>query len=156
MSGARAPSLVALAEQERQRRGILHGRVLCSGILWGRTFRLYGRTFCACPLRSPDLFSEVLRAYLCPRVVDGSELSALLHEPIRYSNILRSRCWIVLLHKLCRGILKGLHRLACLRLSLRRPGLELPEQGFSCQLTVLRTLLTGWLRFSNFVAGRCV
>ena len=146
----------------RRRLGILHGRVLCPGILYGRTCCLYGRTcdgrtFCARTLHAPDLFSEVLRARLGPRVLDGSNLSALLHEPIRYPNILRGRCWNILLHDLCRGCLNGLHGLATRRrLLLRRPGLELPEQGFRCQLTVLRLILAGRYRCGNFVAGRCV
>ena len=119
-------SLVSLAEdwQERQSWGILRGLILCAGIL-------YGRTFCARTLLSRDLFSEVLRAHLCSCVPDGrADLPALLHLSIRYSNILRSRCWIIL-HSLCRGILNGLYWPAMrLRILLRRPGLELLKQGF--------------------------
>ena len=153
-----ACELVALAEdwQERRRLVILHGRDLRSGILYGRTLCLYGRTFCACTLRPPNLFSEVLRTHLCPCVVDSPDLPALLHEPMRCSNILRgrcrsilrSRCWSIL-HNLCRGILHSrrgtiLHNLRRsilnrlygpamrLRILLRRPCLELPKQGFRC------------------------
>src|SRR6266481_2405693 len=98
-SSWRAPSLVARAETRQERRplGILPGRILCAGIL-------HGRTLCACALRSPDLFSEVLRAYLCPCVAGGPDLSALLHEPMRCLNILRSRRWNIFLN-VCQRIL---------------------------------------------------
>src|SRR4030095_7703376 len=98
-SSWRAPSLVARAETRQERRplGILPGRILCAGIL-------HGRTLCACALRSPDLFSEAVRAYLCPCVAGGPDLSVLLHKPTWCLDILRSRRWNIF-RNICQGIL---------------------------------------------------
>jgi hypothetical protein len=55
------------------------------------------------------------------------DLSALLHEPMRCLNILRSRRWNIFLN-VCQGILTGLYGPATrLSILLRSPSLELHE-----------------------------
>src|SRR5438477_2463534 len=70
--------------QERRWLGILHGLVLCSGIL-----------------PAPDLFLGIVhRPYLCPRIMDWSDVSVLLHGPVR---------WFGIICNLCRGTFNGLY-----------------------------------------------
>jgi hypothetical protein len=138
--------LIARAEglEERRCLGILHRLALCPGGLGSGV--LCGRALHPSILHPPDdLFSGILHAHLCPRIMDGLDASALLHDSEIYSGILRSlRRGILRLcpgilhnprrgirHSLCRGILNGLYGPdICLRFFLGSPGLELPEQGF--------------------------
>ena len=60
----------------------------------------------------------------------GQDVSVLLHEPMRYGGILRDLRRSIL-RNVCRGILNGLYGPdICLRILLRRPGLELPKQDY--------------------------
>jgi len=81
-------------------------------------------------LRTLDLPADVLRAHLCVRTADGRGLSMLLREPTRCPDMLAGLCRSILFN-LGRGILNRLNGLGlCLRILLRQPGLEPPEQGF--------------------------
>ncbi len=96
--------------------------------------------------------------YLCPRIVDGPDVSAFLHGPQRCSGILRNLCRGIL-HNLRRGILNVLYGPdLCPRIFLRRPSLELPKQGFiRWWLTIFRLAPGGGFKGgNNFVAGRRV
>ena len=98
----------AEALQERRCQGILHGLVLCSGVLYGRDL-LLPPNLCSRMSPGPDL---------CPRI-----MSVLLHGPDPWSSILLNLCW---------GILYGLYGP-----DLRPcPSLEFLEQGFRWWLTV--------------------
>ena len=100
--------------------GILHSRALCPGILYRRT--LYPRTLRRRTFYPRALCAPNLPSVFCPCSMDGQDVSVFLHEPMRYGGILRN---------LCRGTLGGLSRPdVCLRILLRYPGLELPEQDF--------------------------
>ena len=138
------------ALQERRCLGILHRLVLCSGVGYGRD--LYPGI-----LLLPDPCSMIsLGPDLCSCILHGPDPSVLFHGPdLRWG----------ILHDLYRG---SVHRLCgpglCPCLFLRRPSLELLEQGFiewladlGLALTDLGSALIG--RFnsrSNFVARRRV
>jgi hypothetical protein len=115
-------------------------------------------------LRPLNPFLKILRAHLRPHIMDGLDVSGLLHDPERWSGILRSRCLGILrslrrsiLRDLWRAILKGLYgRDIRPRIFLGRPSLELPEQGFRRWLAPFGLILTGWFGGGNFVAGRPV
>jgi hypothetical protein len=112
------PGLIAQTQalQERRCRGILHGLVLCSGVLYGRDLRpciLLPSNVCAGISLGPDL---------CPRILHGPDLSVLFQVPHLWSGILRNLCWSILRGtygpNLCPWILLG------------HPSLEFLEQGF--------------------------
>ena len=141
------------ALQERRWLGILHRRVLCSGIG-------YGRDLSPCILLLPDPCSMIsLGSDLCSCILHGPDLSVLFHGP--------DPRWGIL-HHLYSGSLHGLcgpGRCPCLFLC--RPGLELLEQFFSKRLAGLGLALTGlaltdldsaligrFNRRSNFLARR--
>ena len=100
--------------QERRCLGILHRLVLCSGVLCG---------WDPGSLLPPDFFCGILHGpCLCPRMMNGQDMSVLLHGPKRCSGIFRN---------LRRSILNGLSGPGlCLRILIRQPALESPEQGF--------------------------
>lgn len=81
-------------------------------------------------LRSPGLLSQALCARLCLRIVNGRNMSTLLRERMRYPDILGGGRWS-LLHDRGRSIQSGRSGLGLclLRILVRQPGLELPEQG---------------------------
>ena len=93
--------------QERRCLGILHRLVLCSGVLSGTD--LYPSI-----LLLPNFFSGILHgSHLCPRIMDGPDVSVPLHGPESCSRIFRD---------LCRGNLNGLYGPDLrLRTFLRRP-----------------------------------
>jgi hypothetical protein len=75
---------------ERRRLSILHGLVLCSGVL-------YGRDRYPCIFLPPDLGSGILLASdLCPRILHAPDLSVLLHGPDLWRGILHNLCWGIL------------------------------------------------------------
>jgi hypothetical protein len=112
----------------------LHGLVLRSCIL---SCILRGTDLCI--LLPPDLCSGLLHMPdLCPRILEGSDPSVLLHGLVR-----------------CLGILRGPTLCPCSFLGY--PSLELLEQGFRWRLTVFRlTLAGGFGSGSDFVASRRV
>ena len=145
--GQRFPlDLIAQTEalQERWCLGILHRRVLCSGIG-------YGRDLSPCILLLPDPYSMIsLGSDLRSCILHGPDLSVLFHGP--------DPRWGIL-HHLYGGSLHGLCGPGlCPCLSRRRPCLELLEQFFSKWLADLGLALTGLIgrfnRRSNFVARR--
>ena len=74
----RQGNLIAPTEDLQE---ILHRVVLCSRVLCGLDLR-------PCSLPVPDLFSGILHGpYLCPRVMDGPDVSVFLHGPKRCSGI---------------------------------------------------------------------
>jgi hypothetical protein len=95
---ARQGNLIAPTEDLQE---ILHRVVLCSCVLCGRDL-------CPCSLLVPNLFSGILHGpYLCPRVMDGPDVSVFLHGPKRCSGICGNWCQRIL-RNLSRGILNGL------------------------------------------------
>ena len=142
------PDLIAQTEalQERRWLGILQRLVLCSGVGYGRD---------PCILLFSDPCSMIsLGPDLCSCILHGPNPSVFFHgADLRWG----------ILHDLYRGSLHGLCGLdLCPCLFLRRPSLELLEQGFSewladlgLALTDLGSALIG--RFNgrdNFVARR--
>jgi hypothetical protein len=130
--GQRFPlDLIAQTEalQERWCLGILHRRVLCSGIG-------YGRDLSPCILLLPDPCSMIsLGSDLRSCILHGPDLSVLFHGP--------DPRWGIL-HHLYGGSLHGLCGPGlCPCLSRRRPCLELLEQFFSKWLANLGLALTG-------------
>ena len=129
--GQRFPlDLIAQTEalQERRCLGILHRRVLCSGVG-------YGRDLSPCILLLPDPCSMIsLGPDLCSCILHGPDPSVLFHGPDLRRGILHHP-YGGSLHGLCGP---GL----CPCLFLRRPSLELLEQFFSEWLADLGLALT--------------
>ena len=120
------------ALQERRLLGILHGRVLCSGVG-------YGRDLSPCILLLPDPCSMIsLGSDLCSCILHGPDLSVLFHGPDPRWGILH-HLYSGSLHGLC---VPGL----CPCLFLCRPSLELLEQFFGEGLADLGLTRTGLAR----------
>jgi len=115
------------ALQEPRWLGILHGLDL---------WCIFGPDLYPCISPAPHLCSGILDGPdSCPRIVYRLDVSVLLHGPDLRSGILHDLCLVIL--DLGLGVLDGLHGLfgSDLCIFLRRPSLELPEQGFRWWLT---------------------
>ena len=135
--------LIAESEalQERRWLGILQRRILCPGVD-------YGRDLCPCILLFlPDPYAMIsLRADLRACILHGPDLSVFFRGPDPRRGILRHP------HRS-----SGRGRGLCPCFFLRRPSLELLEQGFIEWLADLGlALIGGFDGRSNFVARRRV
>ena len=137
-----AASLIAQTEalQERRSLGILRRRVLCSGVGYGRALRiLFLPDPCSLISLGPDLCS-------CIFILHGPDPSLLFRGPDLRRGLLH-RPYRSSLHGLCGS---GL----CPCLFLRRPSLELLEQGFIERLADLGLALIGRFNSRSAPNGR--
>jgi hypothetical protein len=135
-----AASLIAQTEalQERRCLGILHRRILGSGVGYGRGLRSL-----LLPNRCPMIS---LRPDLCSCILHGPGPSGLFRRPdLRWS----------LLHRPYRSSLHGLCGPGlCPCPILRRPSLELLEQGLGERLADLGLALIGGFNSRSTLIGR--